>query len=181
MKFARNKYKGGTSNCPLTSSGCRVTAMISVRSVATPRRYPTQMRGKGGNSACCNCCPRDSPSGQAIRTSIMCLGSVTAWSPVRQTICGRGRASYLQRVAPLLALCINWRSSLNGGKDDIRKETRGVDRPCCGVVRSRSRRGRAGHAQRGGAEPIRPAENGSTRGGLQIQGQRLQLRPGENH
>src|SRR6266576_1674721 len=95
MKLARNRYKGGMRRGSLASSGCTMTAITSAISVARPKRYPTQMRGNGGNppgSACC-CC--DSALDESR------LGSVTALALFRQTIWAIDRARLVRDLLRL--------------------------------------------------------------------------------
>src|SRR5437016_13441077 len=74
---------------------------------------------------------------------------------------------------------INWQGANSGGRDDLSHETRVTDCPWRGNIRRGNRGGDVACAQRGRTEPLRAAENGAARGGVQIQRQCIELRPGK--
>src|SRR2546427_3274720 len=91
------------------------------------------------------------------------------------------RGLLLPRVASSGTPCINWQGSWRGGRDEVNHETSLTDCPGRGHICCGNGGGHAACTQRGGTEPLRPAKNGAARGGVQIQRQCLELRPGKGH
>src|SRR2546430_16456003 len=68
-----------------------------------------------------------------------------------------------------------------GGNHEASPKTDCTSRACGSAVHFGSCRGDAPCAERCGAEPFWPAENRAARGGVQVPGGRVELRPGESH
>src|SRR5437762_12848071 len=68
-----------------------------------------------------------------------------------------------------------------GGNHEASPKTDCTSRACGSAVHFGSCCGDASCAERCGAEPFWPAENRAARGGVQVPGGRVELRPGESH